>query len=242
MPSMPGMPTLDSIDVCQLANIGHWELLPVDSHVLAVHAVLMHTGQVLFFAGSGNNVPNFNANLVKSTVWDYEEGTFYDPGCPFDVFCAGQTALRDGKILVAGGTDKYDNFVGSQAAYLFDPTLRQWIRVANMAQHRWYPTLVTMGDGRSVVSSGITAPNEVFDATVGWDGLPGTTALPLYPHLFLLQDGRLFYTGEQLGNSTVDPRVIDPWTGAEQAIGGLMVSLGIIYDMHRSFMEAERVH
>ncbi|MDJ0314624.1 galactose oxidase-like domain-containing protein [Arthrobacter sp. H35-D1] len=221
MPSMPGMPTLDSIDVCQLANIGHWELLPVDSHVLAVHAVLMHTGQVLFFAGSGNNVPNFNANLVKSTVWDYEEGTFYDPGCPFDVFCAGQTALRDGKILVAGGTDKYDNFVGSQAAYLFDPTLRQWIRVANMAQHRWYPTLVTMGDGRSVVSSGITAPNEVFDATVGWDGLPGTTALPLYPHLFLLQDGRLFYTGEQLGNSTVDPRVIDPWTGAEQAIGGL---------------------
>lgn len=32
------------------------------------------------------------------------------------------------------------------------------------------------------------------------------------------------------------------WQIFEQALGGLMVSLGIIYDMHRSFMEAERAH
>ena len=32
------------------------------------------------------------------------------------------------------------------------------------------------------------------------------------------------------------------WQMFEQAIGGLMVSLGIIYDMHRSFMEAEHAH
>ncbi len=32
------------------------------------------------------------------------------------------------------------------------------------------------------------------------------------------------------------------WQVIEQAIGGLMVSLGIVYDMHRSFMEAERAH
>ncbi|MFI5892001.1 galactose oxidase-like domain-containing protein [Actinoplanes sp. NPDC051513] len=221
MPGMPGMPGHGSVDVCSLADIGHWELLPVDSHVLAVHAVLMHTGQILFFAGSGNNVPNFNAHLVKSVVWDYEEGTFYDPGCPFDVFCAGQTVLADGKVLVAGGTDKYDNFVGSQAAYLFDPTLRQWIRVDDMDEHRWYPTLVSMGDGRAVASSGISAPNEVFHPGAGWSKLPATTALPLYPHLLLLQDGRLFYTGEQLGNATVEGRVIEPWTGAEQTVSGL---------------------
>lgn len=30
------------------------------------------------------------------------------------------------------------------------------------------------------------------------------------------------------------------WQMLEQAIGGLMVSLGVIYDMHRSFMESER--
>lgn len=30
------------------------------------------------------------------------------------------------------------------------------------------------------------------------------------------------------------------WQVLEQAIGGLMVSLGVIYDLHRSFMEAEQ--
>lgn len=30
------------------------------------------------------------------------------------------------------------------------------------------------------------------------------------------------------------------WQMVEQGVGGLMVSLGIIYDMHRSFMESER--
>lgn len=30
------------------------------------------------------------------------------------------------------------------------------------------------------------------------------------------------------------------WQMVEQGVGGLMVSLGIIYDMHRTFLEAER--
>lgn len=30
------------------------------------------------------------------------------------------------------------------------------------------------------------------------------------------------------------------WQMVEQGVGGLMVSLGVIYDMHRSFMESER--
>lgn len=32
------------------------------------------------------------------------------------------------------------------------------------------------------------------------------------------------------------------WQVVEQSVGGLMVSLGIVYDLHRSFMEAERAH
>jgi len=67
--TVPGMP--DPLDVCLAAKEGFWELLPCDSKVLAVHAVLMHTGRVLFFAGSGNNVPRFSAHDVRSVVWDY---------------------------------------------------------------------------------------------------------------------------------------------------------------------------
>src|SRR6266550_3549436 len=34
---------------------GTWEVLPYNSQVLAIHAALLRTGHVLFFAGSGNN-------------------------------------------------------------------------------------------------------------------------------------------------------------------------------------------
>ncbi|MBK6628509.1 MAG: hypothetical protein IPG35_13090 [Flavobacteriales bacterium] len=37
--------------------------------------------------------------------------------------------------------------------------------------------------------------------------------------------------------------VIDAlWQMLEQGLGGLIVSLGVIYDMHRRFMESERAH
>jgi FtsP/CotA-like multicopper oxidase with cupredoxin domain len=223
--SMGGMPGMDGapepLDLCLAAEEGVWELLPCDSHVLAVHAVLMHTGRILFFAGSGNNVPHFNARDVRSVVWDYENGSFHTPNTPFDVFCAGQTLLADGKVLVAGGTDQYDPFIGAKAAYLFDPHIEEWIRVGNMAAGRWYPTLVTLGDGRAVASSGNSVANEIYDRTVNWATLPPTTFLPLYPHLMLMQDGRLFFTGGQLGGATLDALLIDALTGAETVVPGL---------------------
>ncbi len=222
VPLMPGMgPGPEPLDVCAAADEGMWELLPCDSQVLAVHAVLMHTGRVLFFAGSGNNVPRFNARDVRSVVWDYRNGTFHTPNTPFDVFCAGQTLLADGKVLVAGGTDQYDPFIGSPAAYLFDPILEEWVRVGDMAAGRWYPSLITLGDGRAVAASGASVPNEIYARTVNWDALSATTFLPLYPHLLLMNDGRLFFTGGQLGNAVMDSRLIDPMTGAEQIVPGL---------------------
>lgn len=219
---MPGMGGgAEPLDVCVAAEEGFWELLPCDSQVLAVHAVLMHTGRVLFFAGSGNNVPRFNARDVRSVVWDYENGTFHTPNTPFDVFCAGQTLLADGKVLVAGGTDQYDPFIGAHAAYLFDPILEGWLRVGDMAAGRWYPSLITLGDGRAVAASGASVPNEIYARTINWDPLPATTFLPLYPHLLLMDDGRLFFTGGQLGSAAMDAMLVDPMTGAETVVPGL---------------------
>jgi plastocyanin len=219
MATMPGMP--DAIDLCLAAKEGFWELLPCDSKVLAVHAVLMHTGRVLFFAGSGNNVPRFNAHDVRSVVWDYEAGTFHTPVTPFDVFCAGQTVLPDGKVLVAGGTQQYDPFLGLQSSWFFDPTLEEWIRLSNMAFGRWYPTLVTLGDGRAIAVSGINQASEIFSPMTGWSTLPHGTDLPLYPHLLVLADGTVFYTGGQLGQATLDARKINPLTAGETIVPGL---------------------
>ena len=219
MPTMPGMP--EALDVCHTAQEGYWELLHCDSRVLAVHAVLMHTGKVLFFAGSGNNVPNFTAHDMRGVVWDYQAGTFHTPLTPFDVFCAGQTILPDGKVLVAGGTEQYDPFIGLRSSWLFDPIIEEWIRVGDMRHGRWYPSLVTLGDGRAIAVSGIAEPSEIYSPMTGWSLLPRGTDLPLYPHLLLLADGRVFFTGGQIGQAVIDARTIDPLSAAETIVPGL---------------------
>jgi hypothetical protein len=219
--SRSGTMMSEALDICAAAEEGMWELLPCDSQVLAVHAVLMHTGKVLFFAGSGNSVPHFNAHDSRSVVWDYHNGTFHRPTTPFDVFCAGQTLLADGKVLIVGGTDAYDNFVGSHASYIFDPQIEEWIRLSDMAAGRWYPSVVTLGDGRAVAASGAQAANEAYAPATNWTPVAATTFLPLYPHLILMADGRLFYSGGQLGQATVEPRLISPDSGAETVVPGL---------------------
>jgi hypothetical protein len=40
------------LDTAQAAELGAWRILDFDSQILAVHAALLHTGDVLFFAGS----------------------------------------------------------------------------------------------------------------------------------------------------------------------------------------------
>jgi hypothetical protein len=75
-----------------------------------------------------------------------------------------------------------------------------------MAEARWYPTLVTLQDGRVLAVSGlddmgeiIPGKNEIFDpATRRWSAGP-TRYFPTYPALFLTQGGTLFYSGSNAG-------------------------------------------
>ena len=100
--NMPG--NAPALDLSHAATKGVWELIPCDSQVLAVHAALMHTGKLLFFAGSGND--ELYTTGLRSIVYDYENGGFHQPVTPVDVFCAHQTFLGDGRLLVIGGTSR----------------------------------------------------------------------------------------------------------------------------------------
>lgn len=140
---------------------------------------------------------------------------------PIDVFCAGQTVLPDGKVLVAGGTQQYDPFIGLRSSWYFDPTIEEWIRIGDMTYGRWYPSVVTLGDGRAIAVSGISEASEIFSPMAGWSVLPRGTDLPLYPHLLLLDDGNVFFTGGQLGQAVMDARKINPLTAAEVIVPGL---------------------
>jgi FtsP/CotA-like multicopper oxidase with cupredoxin domain len=206
---MGGISALPSEDILEAATKGRWELLPCPAPILAIHGAVLHTGKVLLFAGSGND-ELFTTGL-RSAVWDYENGDFISPFTPADFFCAGQAFLPDGRLLVAGGTKEYDRdgrpFVGLETSYLFDPLSESWIRLASMAKGRWYPTLVTLGDGRIFTVSGGPNRAEIYSSVTGWTRMPAQEGWPLFPHLFLMRDGRLFYDG---GNMFPNPEGVLP--------------------------------
>jgi FtsP/CotA-like multicopper oxidase with cupredoxin domain len=215
-----GYPTAD--DLAHAATRGVWELLPCDSQVLAVHAALLRSGKVLFFAGSGND--ELYTKGLRSIVWDYENGTFHAPFTPMDFFCAGQAFLPDGRLLVAGGTKDYA-FTGLETAFLFDPQLEEWIRVGDMRAQRWYPTLIALADGRVMAVAG-TGPGqnfEVFSPFTGWSApVAAASNWPLYPGAVLMANEKVFFTGVQFDNWAFQPRIYDVASNNEQLVGGLV--------------------
>jgi hypothetical protein len=172
---------------------------------VAIHSVLLPTGQVLQW------------DLTNSQqVWDPVSGTFTDvTGTTTNLFCTGQTALADGRILVDGGHINYD--FGTTDANVFDPTTSRWSLEASMQYPRWYPTVITLGDGRVLAVAGhttcktcVAAIPEVYDpATNTWTQLPGAQSVTptQYPHLFVLPDGRVLETSSFA--EVIPTRVLD---------------------------------
>ncbi|MCB5165196.1 kelch motif-containing protein [Streptomyces bambusae] len=310
---------------------GSWSLvgMPAEHRVNAMHAALLHTGKVLLIAGSGNNQKNFDKGSFDTVLWDPSNDTFKKIPTPEDFFCSGHSQLPDGRLLVAGGTARYEvldgkvtragggmrvknespdkavtlkkgtvfrspsgveyvsrfdvtvpkakrefqisyapsgrmlpwqtkvtaaearvfveavaegpqglttqaaqyevvglkgvdadnvyglaerlsvdkqDFQGIRAAYEFDPRAEKYIPVDPMKDARWYPTLVTLQDGRVLAVSGLNdvgdvvpGDNEIYDPkTKKWSKGP-FRYFPTYPSLFLTKGGKLLYTGSNAG-------------------------------------------
>ncbi|GAB2822929.1 radical copper oxidase GlxA [Streptomyces daliensis] len=96
------------------AENGHWQTVDVPEKykINTIHAALLHTGKVLLVAGSGNDAKQFKAKTFRTVLWDPEKNTFKNIPTPNDLFCAGHTQLPDGKLLVAGGTQRYEKLGG----------------------------------------------------------------------------------------------------------------------------------
>ncbi|MFF5918688.1 galactose oxidase-like domain-containing protein [Streptomyces flavochromogenes] len=91
-------------------RFGSWAevAVPGQYRINAIHAALLHTGKVLLIAGSGNSQKNFDAGTFETILWDPVRNTFKKIPTPVDFFCSGHTQLPDGRLLVAGGTARYE--------------------------------------------------------------------------------------------------------------------------------------
>ncbi|MDG9721629.1 kelch motif-containing protein [Streptomyces sp. DH41] len=107
--------------------------------------------------------------------------------------------------------DKKD-FQGIRDAFEFDPIAEKYIKVDPMNEARWYPTLTTLSDGRILSVSGlddigqiVPGKSEVYDPeTKEWEYTGKIRQFPTYPALFLMQNGKIFYSGANAGYGPAD--------------------------------------
>jgi hypothetical protein len=152
-----------------------WDPQIVDSQILAIHAAVLPTNEVLLFGGDEHSSAQHAAGDIDNTrIYDVATRAVSPMSSPTtDVFCAGHSFLADGRLLVAGGTEAWVGdveyhdhglgFAGHREAWLYEPRARGWQAVASMGREpghpergggRWYPTLVTLANGEVVAMFG----------------------------------------------------------------------------------------
>ena len=182
-------------------------------------------------------VPGRPGDGLVGSFWGRLGGPPGEPSDPpddaqandLDFFCSDQAQLPDGRILIAGGTDWYtepglfdrDNgdpedfgipeVEGLRTSQVFDAGTNTYTQVGDMKFGRWYPTEVTLPDGKVSVFGGVTKlikttqlsqvrRTETFDLATGiwtedYTGPGSETSLPLVARLMLMPNGKIFYSG-----------------------------------------------
>ena len=203
-------------------NLGLWSQ-PQSLGMLAIHAAMLHTGQVLFWGypvgRHGGPSPARLYNPIANSITDVT--------IPWnmDIFCAGQVILQDGRVLVDGGTDdgQYPADSGIANTTIFDPSTNSWSQGPNMTYTRWYPTVLTLPNGNVLAASGTAnngvtiqqAMEEYNPTTNAWTVLPTSANIAnpvdLYPFFSLLRNGEVLYAGPRQ-NSTIFNLMTNTWS------------------------------
>jgi hypothetical protein len=188
---------------------GLWETLPELMPINPVHAALVHTGKVLIVSGSGNDPDNRD---FMAAVWDPATGAVRTFTIEWDMFCNGMVVMPDGRPFVLGGTLRYDPFLGEPRTAAFDPVSETFTDLPLMSGGRWYPTATVLGDGRTLVYSGLNDTGGALNTTVQiWDGSAFTAAgtafpgLDFYPREHVLPNGKVFVSGWSVDSWLYDP-------------------------------------
>ncbi|MER5640304.1 galactose oxidase early set domain-containing protein [Kitasatospora sp. NPDC002227] len=137
---------------------------------------------------------------------------------PAPLFCAGHAYLPNGMVSVFGGNFGSNGGAGTRYTMVFDPWAEQWLQQGDMSVGRWYPSAVTTANGTQLVMSGQTElgwgtptpiveqfPNSPLAVPYGKTYTGGNpvskwqnTTAPYrmdYPHLFALNDGKVYGFG-----------------------------------------------
>jgi hypothetical protein len=188
---------------------GRWTKLPsLPAGSNAYHLIMGPKGKILLLAGSGNSSEVFEAGTFKAYIWEPMTGTLSAPlKVPTDMFCSGHMLMSNGDAIAAGGTAAYKTattpWKGSKALYTFDFESEKFIKQHNMADGRWYPSVINTRGGNALIVGGFDAAGKNSASSEVWipkeqkyDTQPGNREFPLYPHIYLTANSKYFFTGE----------------------------------------------
>jgi methionine-rich copper-binding protein CopC len=161
--SSPSPSLFPQLASAQTAPGGTWSL-GKNTSILAIHAALTPAGRIFYVAGSGFCVKGA-AGPYQARLLDLATGAETTIGGQSnDLFCMGSTILANGNIFMCGGTKQYDTDVnncngkwhGGNFAYEFNVSSSSLSKqgIQQMAQGRWYPTCVTLPDGKVLIVGG----------------------------------------------------------------------------------------
>lgn len=148
---------LSSPAVAQPSIFGEWGPPPVCAGEVefewphkAITMIHLKTGDILFWQFSGST----------GKLWNRTTGCFTFVSSTSRLFCAGQVALRNGDLVVAGGDtgpppEESGAGIDEVTIYQLSGTLGPWdYTVDQMIYERWYPTCTTLPDGTVLATSG----------------------------------------------------------------------------------------
>ncbi len=224
LPLDPGDNSCPAVQLDRCANAvgGQWVELPGLPEKTFMHAVLLpNSSRILFW---GYDKPT---NVDQTRLWDQTTGLYTQPViqpqslAPDENIWSGAHAhLNDpaGTILVHGGY--HYNAAPPRTphterrAFLFDPIGLSFAATAELNTGRFYPTTITLGDGRALTLFGQDNASPGTPTAASFEIYSGGAwsapkALPFnyfyYPWTFLLPGGDLFVAGPQKPARRFDP-------------------------------------
>jgi Domain of unknown function (DUF1929) len=141
-------------------SAGSWDA-PINqpSGTTTIHAALIAGGKVVWIMGSGNQDLEADGPY-RHGIWN-PNGSFGSTNTlSDDLFCCGMASLASGNVLLAGGTLEFDyqtlngKWHGAKCAYEVNFSSGSIGTRTEMAHGRWYPTCVTLPDGKVFVVQG----------------------------------------------------------------------------------------
>ena len=219
------------------SDVGQWSSR-IHIDVTGIHATLLPTGKVLYFSYGP-------AEDGIAALWDPATGTSHrvDPTTHENIWCAGQTQLADGRVLIVGGNivKTGANFRGLDSIYIFDPWTETWSFQGRMNEGRWYPTTTLLPNGQVVITSGLKRDGsgtvntdvDVFTpnpdpAGVGTITTVGQKSFNLYPRTYVIRDGRALVAGPQRGDVGLLNPATWTWSSVPQLNGEHYYGTGVL--------------